>query len=171
MLTVEDGTGLEDANTYASVSETDDYHALRGNAQWDELSNNAKESALVKATDYIDTRWGGRFRGSPLESGQALEFPRANLKDRYGRDITGVPDKVKKAAAEYALRAIVSDLMPDPEFDSTGARVTRRTEIVGPIEETVEYAENGVSAITRPYPAADKLLADFVTQGGRLSIG
>lgn len=58
---VEDDTGVKSANAYVSVQEFKDYHADRGNA----LSGGSgdQQKAIVKATDYIDKRFGARFKG------------------------------------------------------------------------------------------------------------
>lgn len=146
---VEDGTVVEDANAYITLAFADAYHADRGNAGW-AGSNTLKQQAIVRATDYIDVRWGPHFLGDKKEPEQSLQFPRDAFE--------GMPSALLKAAAEYALRALSSDLMPDIEIDATGLRVTRKTERVGPIEETTEYRAQSTMALIKPYPAADRLL-------------
>ena len=46
---VEDGTGVEDANSYTSVAFADAYFADRNNTTWSGASVADKEFALVKA--------------------------------------------------------------------------------------------------------------------------
>lgn len=154
---VEDGTSKVDATSYASVDFADLYFEDRGNATWAAATDDAKEQALIRAADYMDSRF--RFRGSKADEEQALEFPRAGYDE--------VPVKVQRAACEYALRALSAPLQPDPVLvDDSGRSVTRKTEIVGPIESTIEYSFGGEVQTIRPWPAADKLLRDYIIPGG-----
>jgi hypothetical protein len=103
-----------------------------------------------------------------------------------------IPDKLKQAVAEYALRSVsLHELSPDPispvpkqvnlhghtrDLSSTG-EVSKKTEKVGPIEESVEYRfgddtvtaaglatkSSLVSDYNIPeYPAADMLLEELL---------
>lgn len=152
-LVTEDGTGLADANCYIDTTFADAYFADRGVAAWSSLTPDVKANCCIKATDYIDTRWGYLFQGDLLTTTQALQFPR----DAF----TGIPTQLKKAVAEYALRASTADLAPDIEQDPTGYQVSRKFEVVGPITERTDYAFLGPGAtrqLLKPYPAADMLL-------------
>ena len=156
----EDGTGLPDANSYIEVAFADGYFADRLIAAWSSLTPEAKQAALIAATDYIDFRWGGYFKGCKETEDQALEFPRTEW--------AGIPTNLKKATAEYALRASSAPLAPDPEQDPSGYQVSRRMEKVGPIEERTDFAFLGPGAVRqllKPYPAADLLLRQFITSG------
>ena len=166
-FTVEDGTGIEDANAYITTAWADDYFADRGEAAWTG-SDTVKQQAIVKATDYIETRWGASFRGEPEfpDTPQGLSFPRLYLTDRYGRAVEGIPTDLKKATAEYALRALSAALMPDPSINATGVVVGTR-EKVGPIETETSYSGFLQNAVLRAYPAADRLLSPYLVGGGR----
>ena len=61
-IIIEDGTGIKSANTYGSVAEFKAYHALRGNTI--AAGTGDIEKALVRATDYIENRFGQRFKSS-----------------------------------------------------------------------------------------------------------
>jgi hypothetical protein len=166
-FTIEDGTGIEDANAYATVAFVDTYFSDRGNTSWTG-TNSEKEYAIIEATDYIERRWGPLFKGNkeftsdPL---QALSFPRLNLYDRDGLLVEGIPTKLKQATAEYALRALAGTLYADP---SSTDKVTLTRKKIGPIEVETRYNENLVGAETPDYPMADALLIDYVAStGGR----
>lgn len=162
-FTPEDGTGLADANSYATVEFADAYFADRGNATWAALTEAQKQANLILATDYIDKVFGLRFAGAIEVETQALAFPRT-LWD-------GVPTNVKKAASEYALRASASPLAPDIEVDPSGYQVSRKFEKVGPIEERTDFAVLGPGSsrnLLTPYPAADMLLRPFLISGARV---
>lgn len=166
---VEDGTGLSTANAYISVGYADAYFLDRNNTSWVGTTA-AKQGAIVQATDFIEKRWGSRFLGRPefLNTPQSLSFPRLNLTDRYGRIVSGLPDKLKQATAEYALRALSGSLLPDPTVDASGFAIQSKTEKIGPIEETTVFQTAASSPVLlKPYPTADRLLSDFVTTSGK----
>lgn len=165
-FTVEDGTGLSDANAYISVAEFKAYHDERGNSYEAACKDSTIQQAIIRATDYIEKRWRNRWKGVRESEAQALAFPRVYLFDEDGYVIDGIPAKLKQATAEYAVRAITITLMPDPQIDDTSLRVRRKREKVGPIETETEFAEEAPRDL-RPYPAADRLLIDYVTPAGR----
>ena len=141
-LIVEDGTGLPNAESYASVSFADDYHAKRGNAAWAGLVDASKEAFLRRGTEYIDAVY--TFKGHRLTDTQALAWP---------RDVEGVPLAVQRATAELALRSINGDLMPD-----SGPQV--KSETVGPI--SVTYMD-GASSFTS-FSAVNSMLASLLDE-------
>lgn len=165
-FTPEDGTGLADANALADVAFADGYFTERGIAAWTG-SDTLKEQALVRATDYIETRWGnrGKFKGCVQfpDTPQALSFPRTGI----GSD-GAVPIGVRKAAAEYALRALTVTLAPDPVTQPNGQTVAMTRRKLGPLETEVRYHEAGSVAVLKPYPAADMLLRPYLLLTGGL---
>lgn len=151
-FTVEDGTGLLDANSYASVATANDYFSDRGVSSWTGADEH-KQQALVRATDYIDKMFGKRFIDVPLTDTQALAFPRYNI---------GLPVCVVRACCEYALRELSSPLAPDPVYDNSGFKLKLKKTVIGPIETTKEFAGTSPSA-PLSYPSADKLLDPVLT--------
>lgn len=51
-LTLDDGT-FAVGNTLISLDDADEYHDIRGNAEWTEALDVSKEAALVRAFDYL----------------------------------------------------------------------------------------------------------------------
>lgn len=157
---VEDGTGLPDSNAYVDVAFANSYFTLRGNQDWEALSEPQKEQAIVLATDYIDMRWGSRFKSQPLHPDtQALLFPRVEW--------DGIPTQLKRATVEYAVRSAVNgDLWPDPSVDESGMVVSELKEKVGPIEESKKLAVNStnpeMSVGYIPYPIPDSMMTMFL---------
>lgn len=101
--------------------------------------------------------------GSSIKKAQPLSFPRKNLYDRDGLAIVSIPDKLKDAVAEYAVRAASAELVLDPDSGLGGGAIKMKREIVGPIEEVIEYqGGTTLSGILPQYPAADLLLAEFI---------
>lgn len=107
-MIVEDGTGLTDSNSYVSVVFADDYFSARGVSAWGELETSVKESALIRATDFIDNMF--QWYGKKLAPEQALRFPRVNLKDYEGNDVIGVPIALKQSVCDAALTATTGEL-------------------------------------------------------------
>jgi hypothetical protein len=109
----------------------------------------------------------GTFSGG-LDGGiQPLSWPRNYAYDERGSLIEGIPDRLKMAVSEYAVRAVSATLLPDPTVDPYAGSVQGRTEKVGPIEETYEYVAGTAGKITfKPYPAADKILRPLLLGSG-----
>lgn len=152
-LIVEDGSGKSNAESYISVADATAYHATRGNAAWAGLASDAvREQLLRKATDYMESAYGQRWKGDRSTTVQALSWPRVNVY-MNGSYIAGnvVPVAVQRACAELALRASSVDLAPD-----LGAQV--QAETVGPISTT--YAQ-GARQQTK-YQAVDSLLSGLI---------
>lgn len=100
-MIVEDGTGLENANSYVSVEFADDYFSARGVSEWTDLETEVKEQSLIKATDYIDSIF--QWYGKKEFENQALRFPRVNIRDYEGAEIKGIPLCLKQAVCEAAM--------------------------------------------------------------------
>ena len=160
-----------DANSYASLAYADAYHLDRGTITW-VGSIALRQAALVRATDYIDKRFGQIFLGYRQSSSQGLEWPRLGAYDRDDLPLNGIPVNLQKATVEYALRALsgdaLTDLAPDPEDSDAAGTVISKKERVGPIEEYTSYgtssSRSGVSGLVSvanipEYPAADLMLA------------
>src|SRR3954470_9123831 len=80
VLIVENGSGLVDANTYASVADGDAYHDAHLYAtSWTAATTPNKEAALAMATRLIDEEF--QFFGYRVSSAQALQWPRARCPD------------------------------------------------------------------------------------------
>lgn len=74
-LVVEDGTGLDNANSYASLAQGDAYHETSLYADvWTNATSEQKQLALAFATKLIDMHW--IFRSGRTTTTQALDWPR-----------------------------------------------------------------------------------------------
>lgn len=192
---VEDGTGVSNANSYASVAFYRAYHLDRGRDTTPDVDA-VVEDWLVKATDFVEKRFGQRWKGTRKKtvagaSGQALGFPRVNVVvDGVTLLDTEVPLLLRHAVCEYALRVkTLGNLAPDMPvpFDRTDASgntiageslLRGRREKVGPIEEekqfsatrdltTINKGSTTVPGIAIPsYPEADLLIEPLLQGGG-----
>lgn len=169
-LTVQNDSGtVSGANSYITRAFFQSYHDARANdySAYDEA---AQDAAIVRATDYLDQRFN--FIGERLNIDQETQWPRLNGYDRDDNYVDGIPLEVKKATAEYALIAAAQALNPTPERDATGRKVQSKSEMVGPISESVSYTQGAVFELPK-YPAADRILIvrGLVERRGRLHRG
>lgn len=159
-LVVEDGTGLEAANSYVSVAFADSYFADRSVTAWSALSNEVKEASLIKATDYIDAKNSRRFTTGALNELQALVLPRIYFLDANYKRITGIPVLWLKAVCEYALIASTKDLFTPA---SSGAKEIKSEEVVvGPVKTRTEYLDTPSQGSLLSYPSADRLVTQLL---------
>lgn len=103
-LIVEDGSGLENADSFASVATADEYHAGYGNpTAWSSSTTEQKEVALRSASDYLNEQY--RYRGVRANRDQAMAWPRYGAVDDDGYTIDGdvVPPQIVDATCELAL--------------------------------------------------------------------
>jgi len=160
---VEDGTGLGDANSYASYAGYVAYWTDRGAAPTEDQAD--VEAALVRATDYFAVRF--RWRGEKATLEQALDWPRLCVYTLEGMPIEGVPVEVVKATYEYAKRALAGELAPDPTVSASGVALTATRRKVGPIEtEDTFSGASATSSTFKPFPAADRLVRHLVWPEG-----
>lgn len=163
-----DGTAAQ-ANAYITVEYMRAFHADRG------LDLSAKldadlQTAIVRATDYLDTRF--RFVGRRRVQEQTTEWPREGAYDSDRYHVTGIPEAVKEACASYAQRALTVVLNPDPVRDDNGALVLSKSEKVGPIDESTTYAAGATFQMPK-YPEADARLrrSGLTRTGGEMRRG
>ena len=114
-MIVEDGTGLTDANSYVSVEFADDYFSARGVSEWADLETEVKEQFLIKATDYIDSIF--QWYGKKEFENQALRFPRVELHDYEGAEISGIPLCLKQAVCDAAQIATNGELFQSSDVN------------------------------------------------------
>lgn len=161
---------------YGTVADADAYHLARGNTGWSG-TNDQKEAALTRGSDYVDLRyrwltpcgrWESLFPGERTAGrAQDREWPRTGAVDYDGNAIPDdeVPIEVEHATYEAALRELVSPGSLSPDF-IPGGQVTK--EKVGPVE--VQYAEakfNPNSPPNRPIvPTIDEILAPLTFRPG-----
>lgn len=154
-LVVEDGSGMQNADSYASVATADDYHASRGNTAWSHLTTSTKDVKLRMATDYLQAKYSGGWKGYRVAALQALDWPRYGVTvDRITLVSDELPVQLVRACCELALKAIDGPLMVDE-----GAQV--KAEKIGSIEVT--YAD-GARQQTR-FAAVDSMLRPLLAGG------
>ena len=156
-LVVEDGTGVNNAESYVTLEYLNAYHLARGNSKWDEYLDEEKEAAARRAMTYIETF---RYKGQRVAVSQACAFPRTGLITRDGLEwpSSAIPAAVKQAQAEGALKEAVSPgtLLPDWE----PGKGPKRREKLGELED--EWFKQDPKDGKYPFQAILRLLADFI---------
>jgi hypothetical protein len=173
-VTVEDGSGVDGANSYQSVADWKTYATQQG---WDYsvYTNDQIGSALIRATRSAD-RWetwsGVRTYGSE----QSMLWPRKAGSIQYGQyvadgellvitDAEGlpieedeIPDLLVQAAAEIAWRELQSPGSMAPDYERGGAIKSLKA---GSVE--IVYADGATPGTT--YSVIDGLLAGLLPDG------
>lgn len=163
-LVVEDGTGLINAEAYISVADADTYHInYTGSSSWTTSTPTTavKERTLRRAALALDGENVLRWKGHRQSKGQALDWPRNNVKDSSGFfiDSNVIPEDLRRANAELALREITDSDGILPDIDENG-RIKREKIKVGPIESDVEFL--GGARPSTLYTAVKVLLRDLI---------
>ncbi|GAA6176930.1 DnaT-like ssDNA-binding protein [Sulfitobacter pacificus] len=166
-LTVEDGTGLVDADAFPSLVAFKAYCDKRGYAYTtDELIN----QAIVRATAFMSDSfaWDGwRVKGRGAAGGaQALTWPRHNVTDEEGHSVPSdsVPIEVIEATIEIAIIELATPGIMTPSY-TPSERV--KSEKVGKL--AIEYDLSAIGPESaRPVLLAvrDKVGAFLATGGG-----
>lgn len=167
-MIVEDGSGIAGADAGISEAWFEAYCEARGIT----VPSGDVEAAIVRATAWIEGRYGSRFPGTPLKGReQGLSFPATGAYDRRGYAIPrdAIPREYMQAIAEATLRELAEagSLSPDIVPITTGGGAVKRTrEKLGPIEEEIEYTEGSTSGVSRPtFPVIDGILAPLLVGG------
>ncbi|MDA8114998.1 MAG: hypothetical protein M0Z43_09780 [Acidithiobacillus sp.] len=178
-LVVETGAIVANANSYISIADADAYHSDNGNTAWTG-TDAVKTAAIIKAARYLNgkyrARWLG-FRVRPVGSetviAQTMEWPRLYVEvfgaapgivpgRLYANYLPAdqIPQRVKDAQCELALRALSADLAIDAD-----ASIRRKK--VDVIEK--EYAPGAVPG-QLVYQVVDQLLSDYLEPLGTGSV-
>lgn len=160
-MTLTTTAGDAAANSYASLAEAAAYHTARGNSTWTG-TDALKEAALIRATQWLDGRYGARWPGIRWKLRlQALDWPRAYVQDRDGTLVDGVtvPVEVVNATCEAALRELVAPGSLSPDLTPGTAKVL--TEVKG-IKWTPLRASAGVKDMTLTITAVDRALSQLI---------
>lgn len=117
ILIPEDGTGVPNANTYATRAQADEYHEGRlHGSTWTAATPESKDQALVSATRYLDTL---TWEGERISIDQALAWPRTGaVWDGHEVPDTMLPRPVRDATIELARLLLDSDLQAEQDSDN-----------------------------------------------------
>ena len=172
-LIVEDGTGLDDANSYISVADANTYIEGRLNAEkWTAANADTKAQALIMATRSIDVNM--EWAGYRVHQTQALDWPRLYVPDKrysfdhwtrnplapvgtYGPEYPSdeVPKRIAEATAELALELLKTDRAA--EWDAMGVSGIG----LGQGAISVDFTSDAAALKKMFTPEVSKMLAPF----------
>lgn len=153
-LTIENGTGVTGAESYASEAELVAFAAARGVT----IATTDAAALLVKAMDRLA---GLPYKGDRVARDQALDWPRSGVcVDGFSYAATELPSQLKQAQLILALAANSTDLQPVQEANAPGPMTS---DTVGPLTTTWAPGRMNTAAIV---PAAEKLLAKLLQNHG-----
>jgi hypothetical protein len=132
-IIVEDGSIVENANSYVTTTELSTYATARGIT----VTSENREQYLIQAMDYFESL---KFKGIKVDDDQSLQFPRNYLYiDNVLIDNDIIHTLVKESQMEIAI-AIFQGYSPL----SIVERAVKRERVYGAVE--VEYMDNASSA-------------------------
>lgn len=154
-IIVEDGSGVTDANSYASVTDLDAYATHRLDLSG--YSTDQKEAALVVASaDWVDGHHS--FRGEKLVSTQGLKFP---------TDEDALPADVVTAALKAAMLQLQGLLLVDLSTVSTAGEVESESKSLGTLSKSASYRAGTAQVYGRVLPKdLTSLLKPYLATGG-----
>lgn len=169
-ITKEDGSGVDGANSYASLDDLRAYAELRG------VTLPADDSAcgvlLIKAMDYLlqyddgprGHFWIGDGKSDP---DQPLAWPRTDVwRDGALQSDDYMPRELEYATCALAVEASTNDLQPTRLPTDTGPVTLKRVE--GAV--TVEYANPGKVMHVAAFAKADALLNTLLRRRGLFAV-
>ena len=148
-LVVEDGTGVEGANSYLTVAEL---RAFAGDRGLTLPTDSEVEKLLVKATDYLELK---SYIGDRASDNQGLSWPRTQTANPYWQYDDLIPTKLKTAQSLLAVEAMNGEL----------TQATRPNEYIQTKIDVlyIKYAKDDDRSAGLRYRAVDDLLASLVT--------
>ena len=161
MLVIEDGTGVDGANSYVDVAFADAYFALYGGGSWDEATVEIKERALAVSSQYADARWAVAVGGLPLTCTQGLALPLKGVYGARGCEISGVPVKWQNAICEYAKESLTTQLY---NTSADGSALVKKRVVVGPITTENQFSDPA-DRTKRQIPKPDMMVKELFSLG------
>ncbi len=159
-MTINATVGSADANSYGTLAEANAYFAVRQSANWDG-SDAHKEMALIKAAQFLDNVYRGRWLGQKATQIQALAWPRGWVVDvdGYGLSAETIPKEVKYAQFEAAY--LIANGTP---LETTIDRAIK-SEQIGPM--AVTYMDG--ATLQAQYPQVTNWLNGLVKGGSSVN--
>lgn len=160
-LNIEDGRGMPDSQSYASVSDLRAYAALRAATVPGE--DDACEVLLMKAMDRL---YDENYQGEKVTQTQALPWPRAWVViEGWPIPSTEIPRQLIQCQCAFAIEAQTTELLPTADINASGQVVS---ETVGPLQTV--YANTGIVRRVPAVAKADALLRVLIRRNGLIAI-
>lgn len=162
-LTIEDGSVVTGADSFATVAEARAYASARGVTL--SATDGDVEILLRKAADFLNSL-EEQFKGERVDPLQSLVFPREGVylfasTTEFPDD--EIPELLKTAQCQLAVDAVATTLQPN----GSGREVLEER-VEGAV--TVRYAERGSGSITPELNKAMGILAPLFKSGGGFAL-
>lgn len=160
-LVVEDGTGIEDANSFVSLTEMKNYFAAQPRSLY-LYSDETIEGRLISAAYILS--WRFKWCGKRTTKIQALAFPRTGSRDQDNASVGSneIPDYLKIAQYELAYWLLINSDKTGFESSSDQSIGTyKEIEIFQGIR--IEYAD------APKFDAVPSIISELVKPCGILS--
>ena len=168
-IIIENGTGVENSNTYLSIDEFQDIADMLGHS-YTGWSTDETMARLIRSTIILDSTYRNSYPGTRLKNEQGLEWPRRQAHYYDGGTINDdvVPKEVKYAQVEMVF-ALGNNLQPVVNINGSIKEERVKVDV---IEDQKKY--NYVNKFDRPMIyAVDDALSKITGGAGaryRLSI-
>ena len=161
-LTIEDGTGLADADSYISLADARTYALNYGYTL--PVDDTEAEVALRKGAVYVGL-FEGSFSGSRLEDTQSLAFPRKDCYKCIGDNQTDIPSDSIPLEIKYSqvIAANYYGQGLDVRANNDGLAI-QSEEVTGAVK--VSYFDNGKTGGSTEITEANDMLSSFLCAGG-----
>lgn len=135
MITVEDGSGLTNSNSYVTLEEANAYFTAKG------VVLTLTDETLVNATQYVDVTYSNSFNGKKATFEQALEWPRSTFWSTQGFRIESftIPKVLKTAVFEAARLATTQDLF-DTSSNENDNIISKTQSVEGAVSQSITYS-------------------------------
>jgi hypothetical protein len=136
--------------------------------QFEELSQDAKEAAIITATQLVDISY--EWKGTRKSLEQGLSWPRNGVK-HDGFEITGIPAAVKKAVCEAVWLSMTEESL----FSTENNKEVVRERVEGAVDVSYANPKDRINGSATRFEVLDKLLRGLYGKvesvGGGSSVG
>lgn len=171
MLTLEDGSIVEDADTLALAASVSTY-ATRYGFSWSPADEQTGEQAILRAMIYIES-FEDYLQGERVSALQELSWPRNYVYNKLGTAFLAndaIPGGVVNAVCEAAIAELASPGVLTATVSHSNANVKRTRKKVGQLESEVEYF-GAVSLDAKTYTRILEFLRPYLrTSKGAYSV-
>ena len=162
MLTVEDGSQVDGADTYVDLDYVAAY-ALKLGLTWDGTLTE-REQAIARSMIYLEA-FEKRYCGQRVGTVQDTAWPRSAVPDLSGQGYVAtdtIPKRIKDAQAEGAIIELANPgTLLQAAAAVTGA-IKRQRKKMGPMETESEYFEGATAAETKNFERLKALIAPYL---------
>jgi hypothetical protein len=181
-IIVEDGTVVDNANSYVTVAEADAYFENLGETLWTETaSDEGKEASLIRGAQYLQQKFRLLWKGSRVQAFQSLDWPRRGVDvpdffDPFFRQVNVplqfqdtvfipenvVPEEVQQGQMLLALATLDASGEATTSLQPSYGRKTKREKVEGLEVEYMTAEEGGNTSMTNTYWETAKIIEPYL---------